>query len=1723
MKLLLWLVLLSTTILAEDRVAHFEGAPFGIAAGWVNVISGALVHSETDLIIPGIEPIVLSRSPLYSPGQSFFDRYKESWNFDFRERIQRKTEKEVVGFNGGHEITRPHDWLSLEKGYQEAFVFFNKETKHNTKLPYKVHEHAKGFTNQSGNGASAQTSIKNYVLEVDPHYNLALHSGSGEIRHYNSCMSGNRRFVNKICKPNGFYYMFKYEFDGQEQGVTLYAPSKREIAFYFMTDKENTLKISRTINEKEVRFAQCDFVREKGKGNYTCRLLNAVYRSDLPNIHYKYHERYNHSEERYLKQIIYPNDRVVQFNYWRFKEIDLHKKLVKDNPFAVNKVRDISVPSHPDGTMCTTHTFDYKLNKNGKGGWTTVKDCYDNKDIYRFNEDFRITEVEHLNALGQKEFVEVFKWDKDGQLLTSITKDGSGHQLRSNEYIYDNRGNILEEVLQGDLSGQSSEKKEREITKFTYSEDGKNLLKEEKHSNGLVIRYSYKPNTNVITEKKIFLSDLSAKNDKWVKKETFSYDIDHRLIGSIEDDGIRKTIIEITPLEYPFGFPEEKRIYGAIKEEKKQLLESFRYTYTDRGEKASEEKRDDKDNLVYKIYWVYDSHGKCIEEVNAVGDKIYRTYDLNDNCIQEVGPREGIVKEYCYDTMNRCTLETTFYNGAVVAEKKYGYDALGRCLLSTDEDGRKTSFTTDRFGRPTIIRLPNVEGREPTINQSFDTFGNIITYVDPLKRKTEKKYTAKNKVSYIKHPDQSEEYFYYTLDGLLKESIDQEGNHTYYRWDPLGRLLVKQTPFGQETYTYTGLLLTRSVDLSNVATEYRYDCFGRLIEKSVDTRKECLAYDVFGFVYKKSFYEDDKLLSTEITIRDALERVIESYIEDPSGTIFQHKWFVYDGAGNCIEEQEDEAITKKVYDGRNRVIQLTNPLDQTYTVNYRLVNGEREKTVTDPLGNKVITLYNTHDDESVIRHLDASGKELSKRCLFYDMAGELIKEEKTANSEVQTIIYERDKMGRVIVLREPLEKVTTNSYTPLGNLERKTKPDGIELLYTYEKGRLANLTSSDEKIAYYYTYNARGELIQVEDKVTGHLSNRTYSIHGDLEKENLPTGQTITYRYDGLGRLTSYSLPDGGKVILTYNAINATSVSRQDVSGNVLYTHAYTQFNPRGDVTEQKLIGNGGIISCSFDVMGQLTDLVHPHRKEENILYDDAGNLNSFTLNGTTHHFAYDSLYQLSKEDEHCYTFDAFRNRLSKDDITYKVNNLNELISNGSTKYTYDNNGNLKNSGTLQFDYDPLNRLVLIKQGEIETTFAYDSFNRRIFRNNIPYYYCNEQEIGDGHSLRILGIGLGSDIGATVALELDGTIYAPLHDHNGSITALLDLDGNLIESWQYTAFGEQLGSTRSPWTFASKRHEAITGHLSFGQRDYDPSTGRWTTPDPLGFEAGFNLYTYVFNQPLTKRDPLGLFAFPPLGMWNSALTEKNMTNLSNTLSFLENSHVQGAARALGGATEMTAGGSLALSTSPTGVGPLVGGLMIAHGADQFTSGINQFITGVPYTPLTVQGGQSLGLSRDTSYFMNDLITAVSTINASGFSWQSSRQTLPSTASRVGNISSKASPSELNRFHSAARNLSEVGQNNIRILRGWAKSKGWKKLPNPNGGPESWGIYDRSDKSFQWLLKLKPEVSLRQGLDGGSMIPRASVRLNGNEYINPFTGERVGKIVGGHIPLETKYY
>ena len=81
-----------------------------------------------------------------------------------------------------------------------------------------------------------------------------------------------------------------------------------------------------------------------------------------------------------------------------------------------------------------------------------------------------------------------------------------------------------------------------------------------------------------------------------------------------------------------------------------------------------------------------------------------------------------------------------------------------------------------------------------------------------------------------------------------------------------------------------------------------------------------------------------------------------------------------------------------------------------------------------------------------------------------------------------------------------------------------------------------------------------------------------------------------------------------------------------------------------------------------------------------------------------------------------------------------------------------------------------------------------------------------------------------------------------------------------LESYRYTAYGEELTNSKlSPWRFASKRVDE-TGLIFFGRRYYQPALGRWITQDPEGFKNGPNLYAYLANSPLTDCDFYGLWS-----------------------------------------------------------------------------------------------------------------------------------------------------------------------------------------------------------------------------------------------------------------------
>ena len=213
--------------------------------------------------------------------------------------------------------------------------------------------------------------------------------------------------------------------------------------------------------------------------------------------------------------------------------------------------------------------------------------------------------------------------------------------------------------------------------------------------------------------------------------------------------------------------------------------------------------------------------------------------------------------------------------------------------------------------------------------------------------------------------------------------------------------------------------------------------------------------------------------------------------------------------------------------------------------------------------------------------------------------------------------------------------------------------------------------------------------------------------------------------------------------------------------------------------------------------------------------------------------------------------------------IEVRFNALNQPID---SDLEYDRNGNLIRKGDITYRYDILDRLIEISNQGEKCVYTYDESNRRLSANGKRFLYRGFDEIGlyEGETLkeffRLLGQGMGSEAGASLALELKGEVFAPIHDHNGNLSALYNSSGELVSSHRFSAFGEvQIeGEELSPWLYSGKRWDQEAQLYSFGRRFYDPKTHRWLSADPIKFDGGANLYAYVLNNPLTHLDAYGL-------------------------------------------------------------------------------------------------------------------------------------------------------------------------------------------------------------------------------------------------------------------------
>lgn len=1514
---ILFIAFLTSSLLGDvtSLISTLENDPSAFIEGQVNALTGRPALYEEDLVIQGVEPIRITRT--------YIDQEKGDWRFGvdfgqisetdkaYRLMIWEKDrvpilykEAEKVKINGAKYIRYVPS--SLEKGFSNTGRG-RISSRTNLKNNYIfVHKNRENFIVHSAEGTirtyqKLEGRNENYKL-VSEH----LSNGNWILYDYKEV---------KIKKDEKKTLLQSIRSTDPSQQKT-YATA----TFVYQDGKSSNRHFSIIGSDGQ----QVEYSFETNELGNQAGPLKSVVSSSAPDQNFgytKYRNKYEQlkgsyagPEEYRIQTLSFPLDRRTSIDYYRRENEEVNGKQVhldlddwRGQRQMINDprrdcVKTFSAPIGKDAALKTTHSFFYEPTYNTPYfKKISVYDIEGGRIDYTSDWYFRLEKLEQYSKEDQRINAQRFQWgygESEGCLTTKTHLDGDLKPVFFTRYEYDHRGNIKYEKFCGNLSGKSSisipldqnghpidKDVETHLKQYTYSYGDPNLLIEEKHDSGLRIVYTYLPDTDLLSSKLIY--DKNSLQQRHI----FKYNVDRILICEIEDDGSSpdpdnlsdvtvRLIRIITPYETgPFiGMPkiiEEKY----LKKDQEILLRKTEIRYGTGAVIEQKDIYDANNNLRFSLKMTYDAKGRLASESNALSQTALYKYDEVGNLSYTRDFSERLETFYTYDFSNRLTQKEEKGSDGIHRISLYDYDTKHNLISETDPYNNTTTYTPDSLGRREKITLPAIlnekgETLNSTTTFKYDSAGNPIEKKDPAGHITRTTYTAYGKPSQILHPDGAKEEFSYYLNGNLKTYTDPRGVVTSYLYDYQGRIIEKQTLNALETFTYKGPYLVEKTDPEHNKTLYEYDLAGRKISEEFGGEKTLFTYDELGRLCATQ--KQDLLTITEY---DLLDRIIEERNESTSGDLFKKVQYEYDLAGNrstiihFINGKTEKELFK--YDSINRLIWHQDALG--FEEIYAYDPNTNRKTHTDPNGLQTIETFNAQNQLSSTENRKKD-QTLALEQKYYNENGKLALQIDTIyspsgsqrQSHTRWIYNSRGLLEQLIEAEGTLEAKTTHyTYTPRGELHTITKPNGVILTYQYnDLGHLESLTSSDHTVNYEMKYNLLGHLQKSND-----ISRRT-DPHGRLLSETILGKYIIKNAYDPQGRRKTCEIPIADcHISYEYDPLYLRNVTRKKLDHTPLYTHSYTSYDLSGNLLQQQLINNIGTAQYTIDALSRTTSITAPQFSQTILDFDPVGNIRKMSFESEELIYTYDDLYQLTSETgflSHTYTYDSLYNRLEKDSQKYEVNTLHQL----SSHFKYDLNGNPIHHKITTYTYDALDRLIRIDTPYFSQTFTYDFLHRclsKTITNTGPpqtryFLYDDQNEIGSFDEqpieLRILGATPHAEIGASIAIELKGQIYVPIHDLQGNTALLIPLDHTPSTQYRYSAFGEEniKGIAPNPWRFSSKRVDSTTGLVNFGRRYYYPFFGRWLTPDPSGFSDGMNLYAFVGNAPLTHLDEYGLIS-----------------------------------------------------------------------------------------------------------------------------------------------------------------------------------------------------------------------------------------------------------------------
>lgn len=869
-----------------------------------------------------------------------------------------------------------------------------------------------------------------------------------------------------------------------------------------------------------------------------------------------------------------------------------------------------------------------------------------------------------------------------------------------------------------------------------------------------------------------------------------------------------------------------------------------------------------------RLEWDQNIRLTCVTD--ALGNETRYYYDIAGYTYRTVYP-DGL-EEWFFRDDAKNVVRHIHTDGS---SEHFRYDQHGDLLTHTRADGSEVHFEYDGQHRTTGIR--DAEGG--TWKRDYDAQGHLVEEIDPLGNKTAYAYDKTGRPVEVTDARGGVKKLAYTPDGQLASYTDCSGHSSQWEYDERKRLVKSIDAAGHVTrYRYTplsaetlALAHSAGIDSGNhpgqleavihpdgSEEQLRHDAEGRLLAHTdALARTTAYRYTAAGLIQNRT-----DALGHSLQYRwDALGRL--AALENENGSVYHFK---YDPVGRLLQEQGfDGKATEYRYDEATGVLTETIEAGVTTRLDFDAMGRLMQRRAAAP----------GQPEQSETFAYSANGQlaeaqnEHARLQWFYDAAGNLVREHQHYQGP-----FHPDKRTAVWHHR----------YDELNGRTGTTRPDGHRIDWlTYGAGHVhgllldgQDLVAFERDALYQETgrtqangllqtmkYDPTGRLIEQQLGAIAQASQTAPYLHPDQYRPDAQVGMQAAiqrrYRYDPSGQLTSIEDSRRGRIEYRYDPVGrllaATSALGQETFA----------FDPAGNIQVPDPAQQEHITRRA--PLPKLLDNLLKEYAGTSYRYDERGNLIERLRNAQRDTFEWDAFNRMTRATTPhgvtTFAYDPLGRRIAKHSQAMEGTTLREPTR---TMYGWDGDTLALESGVHQ------------SHGAGERTVHY-VYERDSF---VPLVQATRS--------RALQLAPTTDVTALMA-DNDGKYDIALDplwngefeqqaeafgkdeiafyqcDHLGTPQELTDHEGKVAWSAQYKAWGQAKeaisdaalkAGMRNPIRFQGQYHDHETGLHYNRHRYYDPESGRYFSPDPIGLLGGTHTRRYVQNNPTRGIDPLGL-------------------------------------------------------------------------------------------------------------------------------------------------------------------------------------------------------------------------------------------------------------------------